>query len=232
MAPPRRQNSPDTAPKLSKQQARSLSYQAPETPSFLRALKAQVAGSTNAKRSRGNDEFDELLAGGGGDRLDANDINDDDDDDDDLAGAQIVVLKEGKHLTKEEMHAVRIQQRKQPADSQPASESIAQAGSAPSQRRKRPVDGLAADDDDDGQRATTSIMHDALEKPDNKRVKSSSGTNLEDVKQLLREEREKKERVKQAAEERKYKKKQEKNKAARAEKKKSGKGLSFSFDDE
>ncbi|KAL4401106.1 hypothetical protein ACI68E_002435 [Malassezia pachydermatis] len=123
--PPRR----DEGPPMSAREARGLRYES-ETPKFLQQLHAQVHGTRfEAERSRPPskaDETDPVLSWldptgaatssssrasqSGGNTVDAYDS------DNDLDYAQIVVLKEGKHLTEEQ-----YQQTKQAAAHSPTS---------------------------------------------------------------------------------------------------------------
>lgn len=130
---------------LSAREAKNLSYTS-EVPSFLQNLHAQVHGSRhNAARARHHDEDDEdpVMA-----FLGANSENqtkrpsseaaprgDGYDSDNDLEHAQVVVLKEGKHLSKEEY----MDQRTQTDEAPPgrlswlisATGQVAEAGAPP-----------------------------------------------------------------------------------------------------
>lgn len=86
--------------------SRQLAYEAPPVPSFLQKLHSQVnqnRGSINDKRA-GNrqeetSEFDSLLGIGSSS---GKDTRPEEEEEDEFDGAQVVVLKEGKHLSKEE----------------------------------------------------------------------------------------------------------------------------------
>lgn len=103
------------APKLA---SRQLAYAPPPVPSFLQKLHSQVnqsRGNINDKRggSRRDDddegpssEFDDLLGVGGASsknaKRDRDDKGEGSEEEDEWDGAQVVVLKEGRHLSKEE----------------------------------------------------------------------------------------------------------------------------------
>lgn len=178
-------------------------------PSFLQKLHSQVnqrQGSINDKR-RGDEttsEFDDLLgvASSSGPRT----TEGGDDSDDEWDGAQVVVLKEGKHLSKEEIAATKTPGSEfEAGQATPASDGtggqhvIAGVGAAPISRAKR--------------RAPTS--------PDS--------VGMDEAKQLIavRKGGESEEQMRKEKE----RKRAEKNKRARVEKAKKGKGLSFSMDE-
>lgn len=99
---------PDERPPLSAREKNSLTY-TQETPSFLRQLHAQVRGThfeDTSQHRRGGDTDDPLLDWMAPGARRADDSGDREREeyhsDDDLAHAQVVVLKEGKHLTKED----------------------------------------------------------------------------------------------------------------------------------
>ncbi|WFD19305.1 hypothetical protein MCAP1_001530 [Malassezia caprae] len=138
---------PDEGPALSAREKKNLTY-TQETPSFLRQLHAQVRGThfeDTSERQRGGDTDDPLLdwmapgarrAKDGGDRE-----REEYHSDDDLAHAQVVVLKEGKHLSKEDYD--REKERAPGADGAPDlsaqgpgdSAPVAEAGSAAQVRK-------------------------------------------------------------------------------------------------
>lgn len=97
--------------KLTPYQARNLSYVKPSAPNFLKALHAQVNG--NRGPAGADDDED------GYEQRDPNrpaiptrpreleEQQDGEEQIDELEGAQVVVLKEGRHLTAEEVHKER-----------------------------------------------------------------------------------------------------------------------------
>lgn len=110
--PPRRKEVDESPVHLTAQQAKNLTYQTQQVPSFLRALHSQVNGSRNYKDQQNQsagDELDDLVGIGSssGSRTDRDREGEfgkeDIDDEDEFEGAQIVVLKDGKHLSREEL---------------------------------------------------------------------------------------------------------------------------------
>lgn len=109
----------------------NLQYTAPKVPSFLQKLHAQVNNSSGRSGAEAYgealrpDEGDDLAAlvgssnsGGGG--RDAEDVvasrDDDPEDEDEWQGAQVVVLKEGKHLTEDEIGALRSKEKSEASE--------------------------------------------------------------------------------------------------------------------
>ncbi|WFD05977.1 hypothetical protein MVES1_001315 [Malassezia vespertilionis] len=96
----------DDGPPLSRRDAKNLSYQA-SVPSFLQGLHSQVHGTQRdalrekKRASLDNDllESADTFSGGAQKRTRDEDAHSSDED---MAHAQIVVLKEGKHLSREE----------------------------------------------------------------------------------------------------------------------------------
>lgn len=96
---------------------RNISYNAPQVPAFLQKLHAQVNGNrSGGSRGAGprpgeGDELDEVLAREGIEYSDPADGGADAADDGEeiweADGAQVVVLKEGRHLTAEEAERLR-----------------------------------------------------------------------------------------------------------------------------
>lgn len=94
--------------------SRQLAYEAPPVPSFLQKLHSQVnqsRGNINDKRSGGRQEetseFDSLLGiGPSTSNREGKSSRAKEDEEDEFDGAQIVVLKEGKHLSKEEAYRI------------------------------------------------------------------------------------------------------------------------------
>ncbi|KAN0062038.1 hypothetical protein ACQY0O_006033 [Thecaphora frezii] len=246
-------------------QLRNLSYQAPETPSFLRALKAQVASphshrlaAPHAKPSDSRSGADGTLDGLLSTRTSTGHaaqqtLPDADSEDDDLSFAQVVVLKQGKHLSKEEAQQARQHQLLQRSDADaPTDHNIAQAGSSVP-KRKRTLPSLSSTSDEQHRETAQESLQRALAVPGpasgsaqkRKRLAATGagdGGNLEEVKQLLRQQRQqrqdKERRTDAGADDKgpsqideKQRRRQLKNQAAREAKKKSGKGLSFSMDD-
>lgn len=99
--PPKRP-ADDSPIHLTAQQAKSLSYQTQAVPSFLKALHSQVNGPRNYKdqgEGGGGDELDDLVGCGSGGIRRGDSFQEEEDE---FEGAQIVVLKDGKHLSREE----------------------------------------------------------------------------------------------------------------------------------
>lgn len=98
----------DAPRRLSARDAKNLQY-TPQLPSFLQQLHAEVHGSRASRtpQHEEGDEADPVLAflgetGGAAPKHEPAPRGDGYDSDDDLAHAQVVVLKEGKHLSKDE----------------------------------------------------------------------------------------------------------------------------------
>ncbi|PWZ01173.1 hypothetical protein BCV70DRAFT_205756 [Testicularia cyperi] len=163
--------------------SRSLEYTAPETPNFLRALKAQVASSprysqasSSAKNGR-KDELDSLLSSGSGAQSESQRSDNLDtglDSDDEWHGAQIVVLKEGKHLTPQQIQEAKLDQNSPSTTSRPASStntnavveppSTKQAAQSGALLKKRKAGSIGIDpstDDSDHQHAK-SLLNSSL----------------------------------------------------------------------
>lgn len=126
---------------------RNLQYSAPEVPSFLQKLHAEVNGGRGGSgafggggggpsRRRvdkdedddGNDGFANLLTGdqdAGARRSKQADSQDGEDEGeaDEWEGAQVVVLKEGRHLTEGELKAAQEEQRERNASKGEATSS-------------------------------------------------------------------------------------------------------------
>lgn len=132
---------------LSKREAKGLSYKA-EVPAFLQQLHAQVHGRARpAVEPRVHDEDgeDPVLAflgatpagedrGKSGPVRDATPRGDGYDSDNDLEHAQIVVLKEGKHLTKEDY----LQETTKRPAAQSAAEQVAEPGAMQPKKMIKP----------------------------------------------------------------------------------------------
>ncbi|KAJ9474719.1 Indoleamine 2,3-dioxygenase [Pseudozyma hubeiensis] len=208
--------------------SRSLQYTAPSTPNFLKALKAQVATSEryNTTTDRPRDELDSLVtatssSSSNGKRRKLDDDQDEGlDSEDEMNGAQVVVLKHGKHLSHNE--ALLLKQ-SATATTQPGKEeakrptqSIASSNSADAKTKRRKP--LGVQDEAQSDASLNSIL-------DETDSKKRTADPLDDVKQLIRQSRPTPKH-----------KQQDKTRAKQAQTKKlkaqSGKGLSFNFDDE
>ncbi|ETS64587.1 hypothetical protein PaG_01055 [Moesziomyces aphidis] len=209
--------------------SRSLEYRAPEVPSFLKALKAQVSESDRYSRKRPNDELDSLVSSASSaskrkacDEDETGDL----DSDDELRGAQVVVLKDGKHLSQQQaLEAKADLAQKSPAPSN-SSQNIASSASNSSalKRRRQPVTGGAASDS-----VSTALDPHSLQEGAKR-----GDTSLDHVKQLIREDRQAKASTNHTPKQdtnTKEGKRKLKNAEARKLKAKSGKGLSFDLDD-
>ncbi|SPO27958.1 uncharacterized protein UTRI_05101 [Ustilago trichophora] len=228
--------------------SRSLEYRAPEVPSFLKALKAQVASSdrysSSSSSKRGGDELDSFVTSTSSGKRKAHDDEDGEDvgldSDDEMNGAQVVVLKDGKHLS----HSEALQHKKTKAAASNATSSLsensaagkaqniaASASATPSKRRRDPI---GAPSSEPSHLSVDSIIN----RPTSQKIKvgSAKGT-LEDVKQLIRQDRQSRAPTSQSftkedkTEKTKQDKRKEKNAHARKLKAQSGKGLSFDLDD-
>lgn len=154
----------DDGPPLSARDKKGLTY-TQETPSFLRRLHAQVRGThfedtARRERTRGNDTDDPLLEWMAPDarRADQGRSRERDEyhSDDDLAHAQVVVLKEGKHLTKEDYNRERsLAPNADPSapHTERTTQPVAEAGGAAHQRKS--ASRIA------GPRHSKTVMHDA-----------------------------------------------------------------------
>lgn len=223
--------------------SRSLEYRAPEVPNFLKTLKAQVASSDRYARptSTGGDQLDSFVsstssAGKRKARDDEQDQDHDLDSEDEMNGAQVVVLKDGKHLSHDEALNIKAALAKQEqaasasshADSKP--QNIATSGGPAKKKR----DAVAVSD---GQKhvSISSIVEASARQKGGKK----ESTALEDVKQLIKKHREARAthntKAKETRENKQTSKEQErreKNAQAKKLKAKAGKGLSFDLDDD
>lgn len=226
--------------------SRSLEYRAPEVPNFLKALKAQVASSeryfSSASSSRHTDELDSLVTStsASGKRKARDDEEGDGlDSEDEMNGAQVVVLKDGKHLSHDEaLRIKRTQIHSEPssaATEKPAAgrnQNIAGSGSAVSAKKRRDPIGDAVEPKADV--SISSLLDRSTEAKANSQSKDAGKGALDDVKQLIRQDRESRApptASKEAREKTKDQRRKEKNAQARKLKAKSGKGLSFDLDD-
>ncbi|GAC98185.1 indoleamine 2,3-dioxygenase [Pseudozyma hubeiensis SY62] len=209
--------------------SRSLQYTAPSTPNFLKALKAQVATSEryNTTTDRPRDELDSLVtstssSSSSGKRRKRDDNQEDEglDSEDEMNGAQVVVLKEGKHLSHDE--ALMLKQsatattRSSQEEAKRPTQNIASSNSADAKAKRRKPIGVQ----DEAQ--TDASLIPIL---DETASKKRTADPLADVKQLIRQSRPHPKH-----------KQQDKPRAKQAQTKKlkaqSGKGLSFNFDDD
>lgn len=214
--------------------SRSLTYTAPPTPSFLRALQAQVSSNPRSS-TRPSDELDSLVTITTSSSRDGKrkliDNEEELDSDDEINGAQVVVLKDGKHLTHEQaLEARRGEKVAAPptASTRDNGEGKRQsiAGSTAPVKKRRAA--IATDKEEEDVSIGT-----ILDTPSPTSTKPrSSGSNLDDVKQLIRAERQSHPQAKEVKEKTKQQKKQEKTAQARKAIARSGKGLSFDLDDE
>ncbi|PWN52441.1 hypothetical protein IE53DRAFT_367208 [Violaceomyces palustris] len=256
--PPRRETSPDSRGgglKLTKQQAKSLRYEAPHVPKFLQALKDQVNNSSNYGSKGGSggrrDEFDDFFSpsenfddgrdkdGGRASMRGKSDPSfvrgeegEEEGEEDDLEGAQIVVLKEGRHLTREEMEEEReriksgkVLEKEGGKSEDPGKNKIAQAGSISNGRKRASaVITSSSAQEEEEENGPSNVGR----KDIGRALASKSSSGLDGIKALIEED---KARKRAKLEEEKRQKRDKKNKAARAEKKKAGKGLSFDIED-
>lgn len=128
--------------------SRSLEYRAPETPTFLKALQAQVASSQRYTPAAPRGELDSLVASSsssstGKRKPDAEE--DGWDSDDAMHGATVVVLREGKHVSRDEAVRIKQQQDRVGEVKKQKAQNIAGAASAPSKKRRAPIDSAQAD---------------------------------------------------------------------------------------
>ncbi|SOV05758.1 uncharacterized protein UDID_06237 [Ustilago sp. UG-2017a] len=232
--------------------SRSLEYQAPETPNFLKALKAQVASSdrySTSTKQRPSDELDSFVISTCSAAVKRKAREEDEDEDegldseDEMRGAQVVVLKDGKHLSHDEALQLKTASKGQPEEQKEGAkekdQNIASTGSALGARKTRGPIGEAADESKGlGEDVSISdIINTAelIEKPSREKGKGdgTSKGGLEDVKNLIHKERDARAPKKTDKEQQqKDDKRKEKIAAAKKLKAKSGKGLSFNFDDE
>lgn len=231
---------------------RSLEYRAPEVPNFLKALKAQVASSerySSSSSRAGGDELDSFVtstsSSSSGKRKARHDDEDDAtlDSEDEMNGAQVVVLKDGKHLSHQEALAIKASQAQeeetsaaQGSSSAGKAQNIASTGSSGGSKKRRGPIGVH--EEDKAKEASISALIE--EKPPSDKEAGSAkkaGSGLDDVKKMIRKEREARAPASPKAketiskEESKEEKRKEKNAQARKLKAKSGKGLSFDLDD-
>ena len=240
---------------MKSREARSLQFDAPPIPKFLQALHSQVHG---ASRSSNGDEDDEaypgdeisglLGASSGRGRGAKADVHEDagDHSGEEWDGAQIVVLKDGKHITETEAKQA-AQQVKAAAQAKEDSRtpSIATKDATDATSVSRPGAGLPTGskrrgpivDETDELLPASKLSTTAKAAKTTATAASSSVTagSMEDAKALIAAQREKKQWDQLDEQEKKLrtkdKQKIDKNKAAKKEKKKSGKGLSFDFQD-
>lgn len=230
--------------------SRSLEYQAPETPNFLKALKAQVASSDrySSSKSRPSDELDSFVTSttsSSGKRKARDEDEDEDlDSEDEMRGAQVVVLKNGKHLSHEEALRLKTASKGQPEErvdeGKKKEQNIASTSSGAGARKRRgPIGGDGEEGKGLGEEASISDIIDSSDKSGRVSERTSGGKGtakggLEDVKELIRKERDARppSSSKTDKEQKREDRRKEKNAAAKKLKAKSGKGLSFNFDDE
>lgn len=237
------------APKLA---SRHLAYAPPPVPSFLQKLHSQVnqsRGNINDKRGRRGDdddeaapsEFDDLLGIGSSSKSAKREPNSkggdlSDEEEDEWDGAQVVVLKEGRHLSKEEASkdrrgelsvcsrlALVLTRSRLTAEDEATSAVGAQDGAVAVPQ--------AAPSSSAANRAKAASTSTSVGKKSN---------DLDDLKKLISSRKDAKEAkgddmseeaAKKKRKEEKDKLREEKNKRAKVEKSKRGKGLSFSMDD-
>lgn len=181
----------EEGPPLSAREKKSLTY-TQEMPSFLRQLHAQVRGThfedtSERECKQGADAEDPLLdwmapeakrMEGRADRE-----RDEYDSDDDLALAQVVVLKEGKHLTKEDYDRMKSQEASASTSADPSPQPVAEAGGA-SQLRKstsriaEPKQAKVMQDAKKWIHSKRSELRDAAPKHSKKTKKRPPGTGL------------------------------------------------------
>ncbi|KAE8231433.1 hypothetical protein CF326_g3553 [Tilletia indica] len=185
----------------------SIQFEGPPVPAFLARLQAQIQGSSStasdrhldphleARRKAKREEIEErkrIRAESG-----QTTANGDEDEDDEFDGAQVVVLDEGKDLSREQalggQESVNTKGPSEGGQSQPTSETIATAGT----KRKA--------EDQAGPSSSTKLS-------------KGLGTLAEEVA---------KHKKGSETPGQKEKERKEKNKRAAKEKKKAGKGLSF-----
>ncbi|SNX86302.1 uncharacterized protein MEPE_05011 [Melanopsichium pennsylvanicum] len=235
--------------------SRSLQYNAPETPNFLKALKAHVASSdryastSSLHRSHGDDLDDFVTSSNkSSTKRKAQDDEQDEeivlDSDDELRGATVVVVKDGKHLSHEQaLQLKKVQHDRQKNHDSVSSnrstertQNIAGSGSAGQPKKHREVVG---DDQEQGKREKASIT--ALSDDTSTCTKTKPGTlkqkgtkeDLEDVKALIKANRQSRATPSKSTlkDSTTSDTKKAKNVEARKLKARSGKGLSFDFDD-
>lgn len=233
LSPPLSVSLPHNKPAMSGRKgslaSRSLEYRAPETPNFLKALKAQVASSDRyapASR-RGGAELDSFVTSTSSGKRKAQDDEEGLDSEDEMNGAQVVVLKDGKHLSHQEAMEIKKGAAAQvptspPWSSKDKAQNIASTGSGVSKRRREAVNVPRSEQKE---ASISAIVEEKNEKDGGGKI-----GGLEDVKQLIRQDRESRAPPK-AKEPTKEDKRKEKNAQARKLKAKSGKGLSFDLDD-
>ncbi|KDN41983.1 hypothetical protein K437DRAFT_295473 [Tilletiaria anomala UBC 951] len=232
------------SPKMNARAARSLQFSGPPVPKFLQSLHSQVHGSqgSGSKASRGGDELDELLSldpdrpmipvRPGGPENDQGEISGDEWD-----GAQIVVLKDGRHLTADEVKQAAKDCHPPSMGSNVSNSSVAvgakisQPGSGiTGSKRRAPVDD------------STAISHTSASSETQAQTGISSAkmhvanyqNGMGEAKDLIFAKKRQREDEQISEKEKKRKAKederQRKNRAAKNEKKKSGKGLSFDLE--
>ncbi|KAJ1019040.1 hypothetical protein NDA18_006191 [Ustilago nuda] len=229
--------------------SRSLEYQAPETPNFLKALKAQVASSdrySTSTKQRPSDQLDSFVisTSSAAVKRKAREEEEDDglDSEDEMRGAQVVVLKDGKHLSHDEALQLKTASKSQPEEQKEGAkgkdQNIASTASSLGARKRRgPI--AEAEDESKGLGEDVSISDiintaELIEKPSREKGKGdgTSKGGLKHVKDLIRKEKHASAPTKTDKEQHKDDKSKEKIAAAKKLKAKSGKGLSFNFDDE
>jgi len=204
--------------------SRQLTYEAPPVPRFLQKLHSQVnssRGNINDKRGgEASSEFDDLLGVGPSGNRQSNSVGkqngDNSEGEDEWDGAQVVVLKEGKHLSKEEVAHSSKDSKAEPTKGDGLQGVIAGPEAAvPSSTTKRRVVGATAFSEQ----------------------KASKSSGMDEAKELIASSKQTEDNNKEGGQERRKRKeekdtkKEERNKRARIEKSKMGKGLSFSIED-
>lgn len=218
--------------------ARSLQYTAPETPNFLRALKAQVSVNDRAKYGQPatpKDQLSSLLSSST--TADGDERRESSDDDDGDDGAQIVVLNDKRHLTAEQAQQAKMEVRERTQAKSaplPAAKtiSVTTAGGQPStkKRRREAVAVIDSHDLNEAQPVSSAIDTSPLSKKTTAPA-STGGGDLKDVKELLRAEKGIHQASKDISAAQQGDKRMRKDKEAQTAKRKAGTGLSFSFDD-
>lgn len=190
----------------------------------MKALKAQVSESERYSRKRPNDELDSLVASASSaSKRKARDADDDEglDSDDELRGAQVVVLKDGKHLSQQQALEAKAVQRIPASSSSTQNISSASTTSA-LKRRRQPIADEALSDSVSSAKA-----------PHIAEGGNGGDASLNHVKQLIHERHSRPidDEIPRNDTHTKENKRKAKNAEARKLKAKSGKGLSFELDD-
>lgn len=241
-----------------------LAFDAGPVPAFLQKLHADVnAGRAKledkrggrAREEEGASEFDDLLGVGGSGRghererggarsgakfaTTRDEDEDQEDDGEDWAGAQVVVLKDGKHLSAEEAQSaqeaskqssIAQQQEEDARMSEKKEAAIASAGAASASRKRRAVGSSSPSPPriavHSGKERVTDDLGAAKDV-----IAAARAGHKGMIQKAQAEEAESAAEKQRRKEEKKKQEREQKNKRARAEKKKMGKGLSFDLED-